>query len=83
MVSLSEARDIAFENVRKRHRGIDPIADRERAAAMPTFAQALDAYITLRAGGVEGGEPQRGELAQQPGACGADRRLTGRCHRVR
>ena len=55
VVSLSEARDIAFENVRKRHRGIDPIADRERAAAMPTFAQALDAYITLRGGGGGGG----------------------------
>ena len=55
VVSLSEARDIAFDNVRKRHRGIDPIADRERAAAMPTFAQAADSCIALRAGGWKAG----------------------------
>ena len=34
VVSLSEARAIAFDNVRKRHRGIDPIAERRRAAAI-------------------------------------------------
>ena len=55
MVSLSEARDIAFDNVRKRHRGIDPIAERRRAAAMPTFAEALDSCIALRAGGWKAG----------------------------
>ena len=49
MLSLSEARGIAFDNVRKRHRGIDPIAERRRAAAMPTFAEALDSCIALRA----------------------------------
>ena len=51
VVSLSEARDIAFDNVRKRHRGIDPIAERRRAATMPTFAEALDSCIALRADG--------------------------------
>ena len=55
VVSLSEARDIAFENVRKRHRGIDPIAERSRAAAMPTFAEALDSCIALRADGWKAG----------------------------
>ena len=55
VVSLSEARDIAFDNVRKRHRGIDPIAERSRAAAMPTFAEALDSCIALRAGGWKAG----------------------------
>ena len=55
VVSLSEARDIAFQNVRKRHRGIDPIAERRRAAAMPTFAQAADSCIALRAGGWKAG----------------------------
>ena len=55
VVSLSEAREIAFDNVRKRHRGIDPIAERRRAAAMPTFAQAADACIALRAGGWKAG----------------------------
>ena len=83
VVSLSEARDIAFDNVRKRHRGIDPIAERSRAAAMPTFAEALDSCIALRADGWKAGEPQRGELAKQPRARGADRRSTGRCHRQR
>ena len=51
VVSLSEAREIAFDNVRKRHRGIDPIAERSRATTMPTFAEALDSCIALRAGG--------------------------------
>ena len=55
VVSLSEAREIAFDNVRKRHRGIDPIAERRRAAAMPTFAQAADSCIALRAGGWKAG----------------------------
>ena len=55
VVSLSEARDIAFDNVRKRHRGIDPIAERSRAAAMPTFAEALDSCIALRADGWKAG----------------------------
>ena len=55
VVSLSEARDIAFGNVRKRHQGINPIAERKRAAAMPTFAQAADSYIKLQAGGWKAG----------------------------
>ena len=55
VVSLSEAREIAFDNVRKRHRGIDPIAERSRAAAMPTFAEALDSCIALRADGWKAG----------------------------
>ena len=55
VVSLSGARAIAFDNVRKRHRGIDPIAERRRAAAMPTFAEALDSCIALRADGWKAG----------------------------
>ena len=49
VVSLREARDIAFENVRKRHRGIDPIAARKPASAAPTFAVMADEYIKLQA----------------------------------
>ena len=49
VVSLREAREFAFENVRKRHRGIDPIADREPASAAPTFAVMADKYIQLQA----------------------------------
>ena len=41
--------------MRKRHRGIDPIAERRRAATMPTFAEALDSCIALRAGGWKAG----------------------------
>ena len=55
VVGLSEAREIAFDNVRRRHRGIDPIAERSRAAAMPTFARAADACIELRALGWKAG----------------------------
>ena len=49
VVSLSEARAIAFENVRKRQQGINPIAARKRERTMPTFAQAADSYIRLQA----------------------------------
>ena len=49
VVSLREARDIAFENVRKRHRGIDPIAARKPASAAPTFAVMADEYLQLQA----------------------------------
>lgn len=48
VVSLSEARDIAIDNVRLRRRGIDPIAERGRARNIPTFAAACDAYIDLQ-----------------------------------
>ena len=67
VVSLSEARAIAFDNVRKRHRGIDPIAERRRAAAMPTFAEALDSCIALRADGWKAGAATRrtGEAASR------------------
>jgi len=38
VVSLAEAREIAFDNVRKR----------QRARTVPTFEQAADAYIALQ-----------------------------------
>ena len=49
VVSLREARDIAFENVRKRHQGINPIADRKRQTTVPTFAVMADEYIQVQA----------------------------------
>ena len=48
VVSLSEARETAFENVRLRHRGVNPFARKARVA-VPTFAQAADSYIKLKA----------------------------------
>ena len=49
VVSLREARDIAFENVRKRHRGINPLAARKPASAAPSFAVMADEYLQLQA----------------------------------
>ena len=49
VVSLREARDFAFENVRLRHRGIDPLVARQPASAAPTFAVMADEYIQLQA----------------------------------
>ena len=46
IVSLTEARAVAFENVRLRHRGVNPFA-RKIAAVVPTFAQAADSYMAL------------------------------------
>ena len=49
VLSLREARDLAFENVRLRHRGINPLAARKPASAAPTFAVMADEYIKLQA----------------------------------
>ena len=48
VVSLSDARDIAIDNVRLRRRGINPIAERTRNRTVPTFAAACDAYLDLQ-----------------------------------
>ena len=55
VVSLSEARETAFENVRKRQRGINLVTGRRRARTVPTFEQAADAYIALQAPGWKAG----------------------------
>jgi len=49
VVSLAEARAMAFENIRKRQQGINPIVERKRASTVPTFAEAADSYIRLQA----------------------------------
>ena len=48
VVSLAEARDEAIDNVRLRRKGINPIAQRGRTRAVPTFAAAADSYIALQ-----------------------------------
>ena len=49
LVTLAEARDLAFENRRLARRGGDPVAERQRATA-PTFAVAAElTYQTARA----------------------------------
>ena len=45
-VSLTEARELAFENQKSVRRGGDPLADK-RSAATPTFAEAVENVITL------------------------------------
>ena len=50
VVSLAEARNIAFENVRIRHRGGNPFAA-AAPSTVPTFAAAADAYLSLQAAG--------------------------------
>ena len=42
LVKLAEARDQAFENRRIARRGGDPLADRRRAAKVPTFREAAE-----------------------------------------
>ena len=48
VVSLAEARSAAFENARKRQQGINPIVERQRTRAMPTFSEAMEATIALQ-----------------------------------
>ena len=55
VVSLAEDREIAFENVHKRQRGINLVTGRKRARTVPTFAGAADAYIALQAPGWKAG----------------------------
>ena len=55
VVSLAQARETAFENVRKRQRGINLVTGRKRARTVPTFAAAADAYIALQAPGWKAG----------------------------
>ena len=45
-VSLTEARELAFENQKSVRRGGDPLADK-RSAATPTFAEAVESVIAL------------------------------------
>ena len=47
VVSLADARDMAFENVRIRQRGGNPFKVK-RTRTVPTFAQAADSYIALQ-----------------------------------
>ena len=42
-VTLSEAREAALENKRVAFRGGDPLAERRRSQAIPTFAEAARA----------------------------------------
>ena len=62
VVTLAEAREIAFENVRKRQRGINLVADRKRVRTVPTFAAAADAYIALQAAGRKPGSQNEANL---------------------
>ena len=60
VVTLAEARDAAFENVRKRFRGIDPRAERKRERTVPTFAEASEAVLEIQAKGWKAGSRNAG-----------------------
>ena len=49
IVSLAEARETAFSIARDVRSGIDPLANRDRAAKMPTFRDAAEQVIELNA----------------------------------
>ena len=49
IVALSEARETAFENARGAWRGTDPVEVRQALRGIPTFEQALESTIELRA----------------------------------
>ena len=55
IVGLAEARAMAFENVKQRHHGINPFAKRERTETIPTFAEAVEAFIALQRPGWKAG----------------------------
>ena len=50
LVTLAEAREAALGNARAARQGLDPIADRRRKAAIPTFRQAAERVIDAHAG---------------------------------
>ena len=55
VVSLREARELGFENVRRRHRGEDPFARPVKVRTIPTFSEAADTFIKLQAKGWKAG----------------------------
>ena len=55
LVTLAEAREAALSNARAARQGIDPIADRRRRAAIPTFRQAAERVIDTHAESWKGG----------------------------
>ena len=47
LVTLNEARETALNNARAVRSGTDPLADRRRKAAMPTFREAAERVVEL------------------------------------
>ena len=63
LVTLAEAREAAYRNARAIRSGSDPLADRRRRAAVPTFAEAADAVVTLYEGSWKNGARTGGAVA--------------------
>lgn len=55
VVTLAEAREQVLEFRRAIHAGRDPVAERRRQRAIPTLAEALEAWIAKEAPGWKGG----------------------------
>ena len=49
LVSLAEARDKALANARAAYQGVDPVAERQHSAKVPTFAEAAELAIAQNA----------------------------------
>lgn len=58
IVSLASARELAMDLRRQIRKGVDPVASRRQAKAIPELAEALDMWIAKEAphwrGGIEG-----------------------------
>ena len=55
LVSLTQAREVAIENAKAVRAGVDPLADRKRSAAIPSFRQAAEKVISMNAEGWKDG----------------------------
>jgi integrase len=49
LISLAEAREAAYENKKLARAGGDPLAEKRKSAAIPSFAEAIDRVIELHA----------------------------------
>ncbi len=65
VVTLEEARQAALENARAARTGIDPIADRRRRAAIPTFREAAERVIAAHSGSWKDGSRTAGIWASR------------------
>ena len=55
LTTLDEAREAAYRNARAVRQGVDVLAERRKLAAVPTFAEAAEATISLHSGGWKAG----------------------------
>ena len=59
LVSLDDARQVAFDNRRRAKRGDNPFVKAAVAKAVPTFAEALEAVLAIQRGAWKDGKSER------------------------